>query len=128
MARVAPDADVLIGFLDEGDAHHQRARELLGGHLRAGDEIVVGASVYAEAMVRPLRLGRPEPVEDFLAAVRADVAPVTREVARAAARLRADHRALRLGDAMALAAARAADARLLTFDVRLARLIPRGGG
>lgn len=79
MARVAPDADVLIGLLDRTDTHHGRARELLGGHIAAGDEVVLAASTYAEVMVRPLRLGRPEAVEDFLAAAGVAVIPIIRE-------------------------------------------------
>lgn len=122
MATVALDADVLIGFLEPTDAQHERAVAKLAPFLGAGHRVLVGASVYAEALVRPLRLGRQHVVEDFLEAARIPVAPVTAEVARIAARLRADHAPLRLPDALALASARAGDARLLTLDERLQRI------
>ena len=54
MARVALDADVLIAFLDPGDDQHARAVEKLRPRLAAGDELLVGATVYAETIVRPL--------------------------------------------------------------------------
>jgi predicted nucleic acid-binding protein len=119
---VAPDADVLIGFLDDRDAHHARAVELLGSHLIPGHRLIVGASVYAEVLVGPLRVGRAEEVDAFFAEARIAVVEIDRAVAHRAARLRADHRGLRLPDALALASALASGARLLTFDERLGRI------
>jgi predicted nucleic acid-binding protein len=93
-------------------------RPLLGG----GAEIALGASVYAEVMVRPLARGVGDRVDEFVGAVGATVIPVDREVARRAAGLRARHRSLRLPDALALATALLATAELVTLDQRLARV------
>lgn len=122
MGSIALDADVLIGFLNRDDAHHAAACRLIAAVERDGERIVIAASVYAEAIVGPLRAGRAHEVDDFLAAIGADIVPIDRELAHEAARLRARHRSLRLPDAMALAAARQAKAELRTFDRRLARI------
>jgi predicted nucleic acid-binding protein len=119
---VALDADVLIGFLNSDDPHHAAARALIVTAERDGDRLVMAASVYAEALVGPLRAGRGEVVDRFLAAFAVEVVPVDRDLAGEAARLRARHRTLRLPDAMALAAGRLAKAELKTFDRRLARI------
>jgi predicted exporter len=50
------------------------------------------------------------------------VLPIDREIARAAAQLRATHPPLRLPVAMCLAAALQKDAVLLSFDEQLSRL------
>jgi predicted nucleic acid-binding protein len=116
---VVLDADLLIGFLDPADAQHARAVPLLRGHLAAGDELLVSASVYAEILVRPLQSGSDEVIEQFLTAAGIRVLPIDRNLARAAAQLRAKHTSLRLPDAMCLAAALQNDAVLLTFDEQL---------
>ena len=125
MARVALDADVVIAFLDAGDDQHARAVEMVRDRLAAGDDIVIGASVYAEVMVRPLQRGADATVDAFLDGIGATVVPVDRGVAGLAAQLRARHRALRLPDALALAVALGSDAELLTLDQRLRRIAAR---
>jgi len=54
--------------------------------------MIVGASVYAEVMVRPLQQGTDAQVDEFLDASGARVLAVDRPVARRAAQLRARHR------------------------------------
>ena len=125
MARVALDADVVIAFLDAGDDQHARAVEMVRERLAAGDDIVIGASVYAEVMVRPVQRGADAAVDAFLDGIGATVVSVDRGVARLAAQLRARHRSLRLRDALALAAALDSDAELLTLDQRLRRIAAR---
>lgn len=122
MATVALDADVLIAFLDASDDQHQRAIDLLRPRLAAGDRIVVGASVYAEILVHPLRRGSDQAIEDFLTAIGADIVAVDRDIARRAAELRATHPSLRLPDALSLATAHATKSDLLTLDQRLQKL------
>lgn len=122
MARVALDADVVIAFLDAGDGQHERAVDLLRPLFGEGAEIVIGASVYAEVMVRPLARGVGDRVDEFLDAVGATVVAIDRELARRAAGLRARHRSLRLPDALALATALGAGADLVTLDQRLTRV------
>jgi predicted nucleic acid-binding protein len=125
VGRVALDADVVIAFLDPGDDQHARAVELLRPSLRTGAEIVIGASVYAEVMVRPLARGAGATVDEFIDAIGATVVAIDRELARRAASLRAQHRSLRLPDALSLATALLTGAELLTFDQRLHRVARR---
>ena len=122
MATVALDADVLIAFLDASDDQHQPAIDLLRPRLAAGDRIVVGASVYAEILVHPLKRGHDQAIDDFLTAIGADIVAVDRDIARRAAQLRATHPNLRLPDALSLATAHATKSDLLTLDQRLQKL------
>lgn len=125
MARIALDADVIIAFLDPSDAQHAQAVELLRKHLADGDDILIAATVYAEVIVKPLQHGTDDTVDQFLAAVNAHVVDVDRALARRAAQLRGRHGALRLPDALSLAAALVSDARLLTLDRALQRIADR---
>lgn len=122
MARVALDADVIIAFLDAGDDQHGRAVDLLRPRLAAGEEILIGASVYAEVMVRPLACGTGGRVDEFIDAIGATVLAIDRELARRAAGLRVRHGSLRLPDALSLATALMAGADLVTLDRRLRRV------
>lgn len=94
---------------------------MLAGAVAAGDDLLMSASALAESLVGPSRRGSfaVERVIEVLEAVPIDVVPVDRAVATAAAQLRADHRRLRLPDALVIATAIAVDAdRLVTTDRR----------
>ena len=119
MARVTLDADLQIAFLDPGDAQHERAVDELRPYLTAGDDVLVGATVYAEVMVHPPQQRTDATVDGFLDAAGVRFVPSDRAIAHRAARLRADHPALRLPDAMSLATALVSDAALLTLDKNL---------
>jgi predicted nucleic acid-binding protein len=121
MARVTLDADIIIAFLEAGDDQHEKAVRELRPRLAIGEEILVSASVCAEVLVRPLQRGAAGTVDDFLKAIGATIVAVDAGVARRAAQLRADHRALRLPDALSLAVALDNDAELLTLDAKLRR-------
>ena len=125
MARVALDADIVIAFLDPGDDQHAAAVAELRPRLTAGDELLVGATVYAETIVRPLQQGTGSTVELFLDSAGIAVIPVDRAVARRAAVLRAEHPSLRLLDAMSLATAIMTDSTLLTLDEKLRKIARR---
>jgi predicted nucleic acid-binding protein len=125
VAHVALDADVLIAFLDPGDDQHSRAVRELRPRLTAGDELLVGATVYAEAIMRPLQQGTDATVDAFLDEAGAAVVPIDRAVARRAADLRARHPSLRLPDAMSLAVALETNASFLTLDKKLQRMVNR---
>jgi predicted nucleic acid-binding protein len=125
VARVARDADVVIAFLDADDAQHNAGVSALGGHLAAGDEIVMCATTYAEVIVRPLQRGTDATVDQFLAAIAVRMVDVDRALARSAAELCARNPRLRLPDALALATARRTDAKLLTLDQDLQRVSAR---
>lgn len=121
MGAIALDASVAIGFLDPADAHHERAVASLRETDR--DELLIAASAYSEILVWPLAKGHGALVEEFIDGLRVEVVSLSREIARGAAELRAEHSALRLPDAVVLATARHRDAALLTFDERLRRFV-----
>jgi predicted nucleic acid-binding protein len=125
VARVALHADVVIAFLDPGDDQHERAVKQLRRRLAAGDELLLCATVYAATIVRPLQQGTDAIVDQFLDAAGVTVVPVDRAIARRAAALRAQHRSLRLPDALSLATAMITDATLLTLDRKLQQIARR---
>lgn len=122
MGAVALDANVVIAFLDVDNAQHHMAVELLGLRLAARDTLLIAASAYAEILVQPLRTGVAEQVDHFIEDLRIQVLSIDQSVARQAADLRARHAALRLPDALALAAALHYRATFLTLDLRLQRI------
>jgi predicted nucleic acid-binding protein len=117
------DANVLIGLLDAGDAHHDRAIADVEAADHAGRPLVVPASAYSEALVAFARAGRTADARRAIAAMGITVEPLEAGTAARAAELRARHRHLRLPDAMVLATAAPAGRELLTYDDRLAKLI-----
>lgn len=126
MALVIVDASVLIGFLDSTDRHHRRAVAALTASRNAS--LFVPASAYAEILVGPARRGEETmaSVDEAMAALAIHVEPVTREIARRAAALRAGHASLRLPDALVLATADVlAAAAVLTADRAWPRISPR---
>jgi predicted nucleic acid-binding protein len=114
------DAGIIIAVLDAGDTHHLAAREALREVLDRGERLALPASAYAEVMVGPQRSDRDAAttIDAFIDALPASVEPATRDIARAAAALRARHgRSLRLPDALVLATAEVLGAdRVLTTD------------
>lgn len=126
MALTILDAGVIIGVLDERDAHHAAAVESVRQAVARDDAITVPVSAYAECLVGPARTGREamRAVDAFLADLAADVEPITRQVAARAAELRARHgRRLRLPDALVLATALHLRAdRVLTTDAGWPRI------
>jgi PIN domain nuclease of toxin-antitoxin system len=125
VARLVLDASVLIAYFNPLDAHHTSAI----GRLRraSGDECIVIASVLAEILVHPYRVG-PKAVSDVeaaLAALRMVIVPVEAVLARRAAELHASHARLRLGDALVIAAGDALDAEVVTADASWSRISRR---
>jgi predicted nucleic acid-binding protein len=114
------DAGVVIAVLNADDSHHGPARQALQAVRERGDRLVVPASAYAEILVAPFRATPPadSAVDEFLDALPATVEPATREIARAAAQLRARHgKGLRLPDALVVATGIAlGSARVITTD------------
>jgi len=79
---------------------------------------VLPASAYAEVLVGPSQRGAAAmtTVDEFLASAAIRIEPLTREIARHAATLRARHRALRLPDALVIATGETLEALVLTAD------------
>ena len=101
------DAGVLIGFLDESDAHHEASTRELESARRRG-EIAIPASALAESMVAPARKGDPslEAVREFIDRLPVYVAELNAELAIIAAQVRARHgQKLKLPDALVVATA-----------------------
>jgi PIN domain nuclease of toxin-antitoxin system len=125
VARLVLDASVLIAYFSPLDAHHASAV----ARLRRGsrDDCIVIASVLAEILVHPYRVGPKavSEVEAALAALRMVLHPVDAALARRAAELRATHRALRLGDALVIAAGDELDAEIVTADASWSRISRR---
>jgi predicted nucleic acid-binding protein len=120
MALTILDAGVVIAILDSSDIRHVAARQAVAFAIGRRDELGVPASAYAEVLVGPFRQSTKAAatVDAFLAALPARVEPATREIAVAAAELRARFGSrLRLPDALVVATAVALHAaHLLTTD------------
>lgn len=126
MAALIIDANVLIALLDRADPHYAKAVDDVDAADRAGQELVVPASAYSEALVAFARAGRLPDARTAIAAMGITVAELSADTAEDAAQLRAKHAKLRLGDAVVLATARSLSGGLLTYDERLARLARKG--
>jgi predicted nucleic acid-binding protein len=115
------DAGVVIAYLDGTDAHHQSAIAELRRADDDNDQLLVPASALAEALVGPSRLGREAVgvVRRLLDRLPIRVVDLDGDIAEAAASIRAQHRSVKLPDALVIATARhvAAD-RLVTTDRR----------
>lgn len=115
------DAGVVIGVLDREDAHHAEAHASLHEALHRSEGLALPASAFAEALVGPSGRG-PDAVavvQELVDRLPIDVVPLDADTARAAARLRSEHRALKLPDALVIATAITLDADLLlTTDRR----------
>ncbi len=113
------DAGVVIGFLDRDDAHHEGAHAALRSAHDRNDRLVLPASAFAEVLVGPSRNGSDAValVRRLVEQVPVEIAPLDADVAVAAARLRAQHRSLKLPDALVIATAAHLEAdHLVTTD------------
>ena len=101
------DAGVLIGFLDESDAHHYSSTREFENARRQG-EVVIPASALAESMVAPAKHGDAslDAVREFVERLPLGVAQLDAEVAIIAAQIRARFgQRLKLPDALVVATA-----------------------
>jgi uncharacterized protein len=123
MAVVVFDADVLIGFLNGGDAHHSDAVALVRESVAPGTRRMISAVNYSEILIGPIKAGEAarDHVEAMLGRFSIEIISVDAAVARRAAAVRA-RTGLKLPDAYALATAVHAehnghdDVRLASFD------------
>ncbi|MEO8626151.1 MAG: PIN domain-containing protein [Candidatus Limnocylindrales bacterium] len=122
MALTVVDAGIVIAVLNPADAHHAAAAAALRSALDGGEALVLPVSAYSELLVAPFRHNGQSVavVDSFVDSIPVAVQPITREIARAAAQLRAQHGSrLRLPDALVIATALELSAnRLLTTDRR----------
>ena len=121
MGSLILDASVLIGLLDDADAHHQRAVDDVEAADEASTELVAPASAYGEAMVAFARVERIGDAREAIAAMGIRVSPLDARTAERTAELWARHPRLRLHDAIVLATAHELGGGFLSYDERLAR-------
>lgn len=122
MGALILDASVLIGLLDSADIHHARSVDDVEAADLTGQELLLPASAYSEALVAFARAGRVDQAREAIAAMGIVVTPLTAAIAERAAELRARHRHLRLPDAIVLASAHELEGELLSYDHRLAQI------
>ena len=119
MGLIHLDAGVVMGLLDADDGHHGAVMASLARAQGHGDVLAMAASAFAECLVAPSRRGERavSVVEDLVKRLPIDVVELDAGTARIAAALRAQHRKLRLPDALVIATAVAASAdELITTD------------
>jgi len=124
MGLIVLDSGVIIGVLTSADVHHTAATAALS--MVTGDPhrtLMLPASGYAEVLVHPFRApdahAAVAKVDAYLRALPVAINPMTEQIAKQAARLRAQHRVLRLPDALVIATALDNGAeRILTTDDR----------
>jgi predicted nucleic acid-binding protein len=112
----------VIALLSAADAHHQQAVAEFSGAADRNDELSMASSAYSEIMVHALRQQRGDFVDQLVDRLRIEIVSVDRDIGRRAAELRAEHRRLRLPDALILATTQIREAELLTFDECLRQL------
>lgn len=124
---VVLDADVVIGALDAGDAHHAEARERLTAWHREDRLRLVGLLNLSEVLVAPARsAARLAAAREAIAALGITIHVPSEAIAVDAARLRGRH-PISLPDAYALATARQVGASVSSFDRRLLQAADREG-
>jgi predicted nucleic acid-binding protein len=119
------DASVVIGLLDAADPHHGRAVDDVEAADLDGQQLLLPASAYSEALAAFARARRLDEARRAIAAMGITIMPLTDTIAERAAELRARHERLRLPDAIVLATAQGLAGRLLSYDRRLSRLAPK---
>ncbi|MGV3732609.1 MAG: type II toxin-antitoxin system VapC family toxin [Microcella sp.] len=118
------DANVLIAFLDQHDAHHLDAISLF--EHRFLDGFVASVLTVAEALVHPTRAGLHDAAMASLRTIGIDVVPLEASDAATLARVRSEYR-VRMPDAVALHTAIRRGAELATFDASLALVAAKAG-
>lgn len=116
------DATVLIAYLDERDAHHERAVTLLSREI--DDDFAVSALTLAEVLVDPAGAGRLDAALSALADLDVAEQLFPHDTAIRLAELRASTR-LRMPNCCVLLAAQHAGARIASFDKPLANAATR---
>lgn len=110
------DADVLIGYLDSDDVHHDSAMALLEREI--DDDFVASSLTLAEVLVGPTRARRVVDAVGALRDLEVSEQPLPADAAVKLAELRATT-GLRMPDCCVLLATRELQARVASWDVRL---------
>lgn len=118
------DANVLIGFLDATDPHHDASVTLL--ERRHTEGFAASVLTLAEALVHPTRANRQDAALSALTRIGVRILPIEPADAAALARVRSSY-GIRMPDAVALHTALKTHAGLATFDVALSAAAERAG-
>ena len=121
------DADVLIGALDEHDAHHARARALFTQWHHDQDAVAISAVNLTEVLIAPSAdAAKLTAARRAIGALGVSVHQPTEAIAVEAARLRQRH-LVSLPDSYCLATAKRTGSRLASFDQKILKAAQREG-
>lgn len=112
------DANVIIGYLDENNVHHERAEQLLAREI--DDEFGANSLTLAEVLVMPAREQRLDTARTVLRDLEVQELPFPGDTALKLAQLRAET-GLKMPDCCVLLAAEHAAARVASFDEQLTK-------
>ena len=118
------DASVLIAQLDADDPHHDRADRLLADS--APEALGASSVTLAEVLVAPARAGKVDRASSALHRLGVAQIPLGDDAPLRLAMLRAGTN-LKLPDCCVLLAAEVVDAKIATFDERLAEAAEERG-
>jgi predicted nucleic acid-binding protein len=118
------EANVLIGFLDSNDAHHEASLSLLERHFVEG--FAASVLTVAEALVYPSRAERDVAALDSLVRIGVQVIALEPSDAAALARVRSTYR-VRMPDAVALHTALRTGSSLASFNHALSTAAESAG-
>lgn len=123
MATAVLDTSVVVALLSPTDRLHDAATKAVADLELSGAAFALPTLVYAEVLVGVLRRERAsaEALDRFLGVAIDQLVELTREIATAAAQLRAGDPALRLPDAIVIGTGQVLDAAVLTGDRQWAR-------
>jgi predicted nucleic acid-binding protein len=121
------DADVLIGALDQHDAHHAQARELLTQAREDQDTVAISAVNLTEVLVAPSAdPSKLTVARRAIAALGVSVHQPNEAIAVDAARLRQRH-PVSLPDAYCLATAKHTGSTVASFDQKILKAATHEG-
>lgn len=121
------DADVLIGALDEHDAHHVRARTLFIQWHQDQDAVAISAVNLTELLIAPSAdAAQLTAARRAISALSVSVHQPTEAIAVEAARLRQRH-PVSLPDSYCLATAKHTGSTIASFDQEILKAAQREG-
>ncbi len=118
------DANVVIAFLDDRDAHHRFAVDLLESN--SFDEFACSVITLAEALVHPTAAGVQDAALAAVTRIGVRILPLAPTDAAEIARVRSTY-GIRMPDAVVLHAAIGYSASVMTLDEGLAAAAARAG-
>lgn len=127
---IALDTNIFILAYNQTSPKGEKAQALLDKILHSGDQIFISVIVFEEFLVKIYKQGLERNLADYENFLTAGgiviVVDVTRQIARVAAKIRADHPSVRAPDAIHIASALESGAKVFyTTDRRLPKKIDK---